>query len=294
MFLTHKLKIHFAASHTICRESNTGPSVQVRWYSHRLRVLRFARPPSPVLTGITQVRQTPTPQHMCSSIESSAGTLNSSAILPTALQHRRSGRRRTACVLVCVALQFRQQRLGHQSFFAVAAVLGGHAHVPAERAKFLFAQDVHAPPAADEHDALLRRAPSRTVLPQIPVSLRRLTRRTWPSCATIGKGRHRQRPVGQLTGPSLKPPPSLWPPASRPSKMPDPLGSPTKKGCFVSHVQTECVLVVPTALFHRLGYFQGFSSEVALSARAVGPGTPATGRGTRSRKTPASSSLFPT
>ena len=62
-------------SHKILRASNTGPSVQVRWYSQ----------PSPDFTGITQVRQTPTPQHMCSSMESSAGTLNSSAILPTAL-----------------------------------------------------------------------------------------------------------------------------------------------------------------------------------------------------------------
>jgi predicted NUDIX family phosphoesterase len=30
----------------------------------------------------------------------------------------------------------------------------------------------------------------------------------------------------------------------------------------VTQVQTECVLVVPTALFHRLGHFQGFSSDV--------------------------------
>jgi predicted NUDIX family phosphoesterase len=30
----------------------------------------------------------------------------------------------------------------------------------------------------------------------------------------------------------------------------------------VSQVQTECVLVVPTELFHRLGHFQGFSTEV--------------------------------
>ncbi|MBI3837375.1 MAG: phosphoesterase [Planctomycetia bacterium] len=30
----------------------------------------------------------------------------------------------------------------------------------------------------------------------------------------------------------------------------------------MAQVQTECVLVVPTELFHRLGYFQGFSSEV--------------------------------
>src|ERR1035437_1895145 len=74
MFPLHKLKIHFAISHKILRESNTGPSVQVRWYSQ----------PSPVLMGITHVRQTPTPQHMCSSIESSACTLDFSAISPTA------------------------------------------------------------------------------------------------------------------------------------------------------------------------------------------------------------------
>jgi predicted NUDIX family phosphoesterase len=30
----------------------------------------------------------------------------------------------------------------------------------------------------------------------------------------------------------------------------------------VTQVQTECVLVVPTALFHRLGHFQGFSRDV--------------------------------
>jgi predicted NUDIX family phosphoesterase len=30
----------------------------------------------------------------------------------------------------------------------------------------------------------------------------------------------------------------------------------------VAQVQTECVLVVPTELFRRLGYFQGFSSDV--------------------------------
>src|SRR5947207_2131869 len=30
----------------------------------------------------------------------------------------------------------------------------------------------------------------------------------------------------------------------------------------MSLVQTEQVLVVPTRLFHRLGYFQGFSSDV--------------------------------
>jgi predicted NUDIX family phosphoesterase len=30
----------------------------------------------------------------------------------------------------------------------------------------------------------------------------------------------------------------------------------------VAQVQTECVMVVPTALFHRLGHFQGFSTDV--------------------------------
>ncbi len=30
----------------------------------------------------------------------------------------------------------------------------------------------------------------------------------------------------------------------------------------MTQVQTECVLVVPTALFHRLGHFQGFSAEM--------------------------------
>jgi predicted NUDIX family phosphoesterase len=30
----------------------------------------------------------------------------------------------------------------------------------------------------------------------------------------------------------------------------------------VAQVQSECVLVVPTHLFHRLGHFQGFSAEV--------------------------------
>ncbi len=30
----------------------------------------------------------------------------------------------------------------------------------------------------------------------------------------------------------------------------------------MSIVETEQVLVVPTALFHDLGYFQGFTSEV--------------------------------
>ena len=33
---------------------------------------------------MTQVRQTPTPQHMCSSIDNSAGMSKSPAILPTA------------------------------------------------------------------------------------------------------------------------------------------------------------------------------------------------------------------
>jgi len=36
----------------------------------------------------------------------------------------------------------------------------------------------------------------------------------------------------------------------------------TTKGLAMSLVQTERVLVVPTELFHRLGYFQGFSREV--------------------------------
>jgi predicted NUDIX family phosphoesterase len=36
----------------------------------------------------------------------------------------------------------------------------------------------------------------------------------------------------------------------------------TGKDAVVTQVQTECVLVVPTELFRRLGYFQGFSSEV--------------------------------
>ena len=31
----------------------------------------------------------------------------------------------------------------------------------------------------------------------------------------------------------------------------------------MAQVQTESVLVVPTALFHRLGYFQGFSTNIA-------------------------------
>ena len=30
----------------------------------------------------------------------------------------------------------------------------------------------------------------------------------------------------------------------------------------MSQVQTECVLVVPTALFHRLGHFQGFARDI--------------------------------
>lgn len=30
----------------------------------------------------------------------------------------------------------------------------------------------------------------------------------------------------------------------------------------MTQVQTECVLVVPTALFHRLGHFQGFATEI--------------------------------
>ena len=36
-----------------------------------------------------------------------------------------------------------------------------------------------------------------------------------------------------------------------------------RKESAVSAVQTEQVLVVPTELFHRLGYFQGFNSDVA-------------------------------
>jgi predicted NUDIX family phosphoesterase len=39
--------------------------------------------------------------------------------------------------------------------------------------------------------------------------------------------------------------------------------APTPKGFAVSTVATERVLVVPTSLFHELGYFQGFSTEVA-------------------------------
>jgi predicted NUDIX family phosphoesterase len=39
--------------------------------------------------------------------------------------------------------------------------------------------------------------------------------------------------------------------------------APAPKGFAVSTVATERVLVVPTALFHILGYFQGFSTEVA-------------------------------
>ena len=54
--------------------------------------------------------------------------------------------------------EFRKQRSGDQALLAVAAVFGGRAHFPAEGLKFLLAQDVHAAPSADEHDALLRRA----------------------------------------------------------------------------------------------------------------------------------------
>jgi predicted NUDIX family phosphoesterase len=39
--------------------------------------------------------------------------------------------------------------------------------------------------------------------------------------------------------------------------------APTPKGFAVSTVATEKVLVVPTSLFHELGYFQGFSTEVS-------------------------------
>ena len=39
--------------------------------------------------------------------------------------------------------------------------------------------------------------------------------------------------------------------------------APTPKGFAVSTVATERVLVVPTSLFQELGYFQGFSTEVA-------------------------------
>src|ERR1035441_3442490 len=67
-------QVHSAASQAICRKSKTGPSVQVRWYSQL----------SPALMGTTQVRQTPMPQPMCSSSESSAGRLNSAASRPTA------------------------------------------------------------------------------------------------------------------------------------------------------------------------------------------------------------------
>src|SRR5262245_37962369 len=45
-----------------------------------------------------------------------------------------------------------------------------------------------------------------------------------------------------------------------------PLGSTSlthpRKDAAVVQVQTENVLVVPTELFHQLGYFQGFSSQV--------------------------------
>src|SRR3990172_11369342 len=36
-----------------------------------------------------------------------------------------------------------------------------------------------------------------------------------------------------------------------------------RKGFAMSVVATEMVLVVPTALFHELGYFQGFSADVS-------------------------------
>src|SRR6185295_11540711 len=36
----------------------------------------------------------------------------------------------------------------------------------------------------------------------------------------------------------------------------------TRKDAAVVQVQTENVLVVPTELFHQLGYFQGFSNQV--------------------------------
>ncbi len=43
-------------------------------------------------------------------------------------------------------------------FFAVAAVLGRHAHVPAQRLKFRFAQNINPFTATDEDNAFLRRA----------------------------------------------------------------------------------------------------------------------------------------
>ena len=59
----------------------------------------------------------------------------------------------------------------------------------------------------------------------------------------------------------------------------------------MTQVHTECVLVVPTELFHRLGYFQGFTDQIErylpelLSARHTSyrPRT-------RWKRTPASSS----
>jgi len=56
------------------RASNTGPSEQARWYSQ----------PLAVRMGVTQARQTPIPQHMCSSRDNSAGRLNSPASRATA------------------------------------------------------------------------------------------------------------------------------------------------------------------------------------------------------------------
>jgi predicted NUDIX family phosphoesterase len=41
-----------------------------------------------------------------------------------------------------------------------------------------------------------------------------------------------------------------------------PPDNPRRKDAAVTQVQTECVLVVPTKLFHSLGHFQGFCGDV--------------------------------
>ena len=55
-------------------------------------------------------------------------------------------------------LELGEQRLRHNALLAVAPILRGHAHLPAQRAEFRFAQNVNTPPSADEYNALLGRA----------------------------------------------------------------------------------------------------------------------------------------
>jgi hypothetical protein len=87
-------------------------------------------------------------------------------------------------------LQCGPQRLGDQTLFSQAAILGGDAHFPAEGAEILDAQDVDLPAPAHKHHALPGRALGQQIHRRHAVTSRHQER-------TLAVGRRHGKPVSQ-------------------------------------------------------------------------------------------------